>query len=52
MVRIKTVTIHLDYNTWEEYNRIKNKISITWTGIIEDWFKNLATERSDDNKNK
>ena len=39
MVRIKTITIHLDQDTWKEYDEVKNELGITWTGVIADWFK-------------
>jgi len=39
MAAAKTITIHLDYDTWKEYSNVKNDAGMTWTGIIEDWFK-------------
>lgn len=44
MVRIKTVTIHFDYETWEDYNKVKTDAGMTWTEIMADWFKRYEQE--------
>ena len=35
---VKTITIHLDEETWKEYDTIKTNAQLTWDQVVTDWF--------------
>ena len=39
MVKVKTITMRLDYPTWEKYEEVKKKAGMTWDSVLVDWFE-------------
>ena len=40
---VKTITIHLDEETWKEYDTIKTEAQLTWDQVVEHGIKSLQT---------
>lgn len=39
MVKVKTITIRFDHQTWEKYEEAKNRVGMTWDDVLINWFE-------------